>query len=112
MKRGREERVVITGARRGKTVDIGARERRYLITMGLRVACFAAIAVVPGLWWKLACVLGAAVLPGIGVLLANAVDQRGSGGSAGGADQNQAPQLGPAGVIAGEVAPEGSTADS
>lgn len=65
---------VITRAARNKTLDIDARNRRYLITMAVRTACFLAFLVVPG-WWKVLALAGAALLP-IVVLLANATDNR------------------------------------
>ncbi len=65
---------VITNASRNKTLDIDARNRRYLLTMALRTACFLAFLVVPG-WWKILALAGAALLPMV-VLLANASDNR------------------------------------
>ena len=65
---------VITNAGRNKTLDIDARNRRYLITMAIRTACFLAFLVVPG-WWKVLALAGAALLPVV-VLLANATDNR------------------------------------
>lgn len=71
---GTRETAVITNAPYPKTLDVEARTRRYLWTMGLRVVCFVAMALLPGVWLKLACAIGAAVLPAIAVLLANASD--------------------------------------
>ncbi len=65
---------VITNASRNKTLDIDARNRRYLLTMAVRTACFLAFLVVPG-WWKVLALAGAALLPMV-VLLANASDNR------------------------------------
>ncbi len=65
---------VITNAGRNKTLDIDARNRRYLLTMAVRTACFLAFLVVPG-WWKILALAGAALLPMV-VLLANAADNR------------------------------------
>lgn len=65
---------VITSAARNKTLDIDARNRRYLLTMAVRTACFLAFLVVPG-WWKILALAGAALLPMV-VLLANATDNR------------------------------------
>ncbi len=72
-KRG-PEATVITNAGRNKTLDIDARNRRYLLTMTVRTACFLAFLVVPG-WWKVVALAGAALLPMV-VLLANATDNR------------------------------------
>lgn len=100
-RRPRDPAAVITGARPPRTVDIGARERRYLVTMGLRVACFALVGIVPGTWAKLACVAGAVVLPGIAVLLANAVDKRAAVQPRD--PEPDRPQLPSGGVITGQV---------
>ena len=69
------DRTLITSAGRSRTLDIDARNRRYLITMVFRTAFFLAFLVVPG-WWKIACLVGATVLPAVAVLLANASDHR------------------------------------
>lgn len=65
---------VITDAKRGATLDLEARTKRYLITMGFRTACFVGMIFVPG-GWKLVLLAGAALLPGIAVLFANAEDR-------------------------------------
>lgn len=67
--------MVITSATPGRTLDIETRQRRYFITMGIRVACFVAMIFVPGVW-RWVCLAGAAFLPAIAVLLANNVDHR------------------------------------
>ncbi|MCP9964630.1 DUF3099 domain-containing protein [Actinomadura madurae] len=55
--------------------DIGNRQRRYLISMGVRTACFlgaVAAAVAGAPWWlALLMVVGAAVLPYVAVIFAN-----------------------------------------
>lgn len=66
---------LITSAGRSRTLDIDERNKRYLITMLLRTACFFAFLVVPG-WWKVAALAGAALLPAFAVLFANAADNR------------------------------------
>ncbi len=66
---------VITSASPGRTLDVQARTRRYLFTMGVRTACFLAFLVVPG-GWKVVALAGAVVLPAIAVLLANNSDHR------------------------------------
>lgn len=76
--RPRGAQTVITNAKPGRSSDLSARERRYLLTMGLRVACFVAMIFVGGAWrWVL--LAGAAFLPAIAVMLANAIDKRGEG---------------------------------
>ncbi len=64
---------VITNANKGLSLDVAERQRRYLITMGIRTACFLAFLVVPG-WWKVATLVAAALLPALAVLLANNSD--------------------------------------
>ncbi len=61
----------ITTAEPGHSVDVSARQRRYLFSMAIRTACFiGAVAVGPGvLRWAL--VIGAVVLPYVAVVLAS-----------------------------------------
>lgn len=66
---------MITSATPGRTLDIDTRQRRYFITMGIRVACFVALIFVPGVW-RWVCLGGAAILPAVAVLFANNVDHR------------------------------------
>lgn len=67
----------VTDARRPMSEDIGYRERRYLLTMGIRALCFVAgiifAVTLHGSWRWLAVValLGAVVLPYIAVIFAN-----------------------------------------
>jgi hypothetical protein len=69
------EQVSITDARLSASEDLDRRQRRYLWTMLVRVACFGLMIVVPG-WWKVVALLGAVFLPAAAVLLANNVDRR------------------------------------
>ena len=69
------DRTLITSATRSHTLDVDERNKRYLLTMVLRTACFLAFLVVPG-WWKVAALVGAAILPAFAVLFANATDNR------------------------------------
>ena len=66
---------IITDAGRSQSLELEERQKRYLITMGIRTGCFLAFLIVPG-WWKVATLIAAAVLPAIAVLLANNVDHR------------------------------------
>lgn len=61
----------ITTAGRPHSEQSRERIRRYLITMGIRTACFIAAIIVDG-WIRWACVAAAAVLPLVAVLFANA----------------------------------------
>ncbi|MDO4717958.1 MAG: DUF3099 domain-containing protein [Propionibacteriaceae bacterium] len=67
--------VLITGATPGRTLDVNTRQKRYLITMGIRVACFLLMFVVPGVWMWVA-LAGAAFLPAVAVLFANNSEHR------------------------------------
>ena len=66
---------IITDAGRSQSLELEERQKRYLITMGIRTGCFLAFLIVPG-WWKVAALLAAAVLPAFAVLLANNSDHR------------------------------------
>ena len=79
-RRGRsQEPVRITSAATSAEVDRRARERRYLISMGLRVLCFVgAVAVGPG-WLRWVLVAGAVFLPYVAVVAANAASSRDDG---------------------------------
>lgn len=60
----------VTDAQPGRSVDRHRRQRNYLISMGIRVACFIGLVVTPGPWrWLF--LLGAAVIPAFSVMLAN-----------------------------------------
>ncbi|MFD0533983.1 DUF3099 domain-containing protein [Actinomadura luteofluorescens] len=65
----------VTDAPRPMSEDIGHRQRRYLISMGVRTICFvgAVVAAVAGApWWlALLMVVGAALLPYVAVIFAN-----------------------------------------
>jgi hypothetical protein len=67
--------VTITSARPALSADIRRREIRYLLSMGIRTACFVLAIVTDGpVRWVL--VAGAVFLPYIAVVLANATDRR------------------------------------
>ena len=67
----------VTDARRPMSEDIGNRERRYLITMGIRTLCFVLSIIfavtLPGAgkFLALAALVAAVVLPYIAVIFAN-----------------------------------------
>jgi Flp pilus assembly protein TadB len=72
----RSDRVYqITGAQDSTSAEVRARTRKYLISMGVRTACFIAAVLVsgPARWVLLA---GALVLPWIAVVVANAGRER------------------------------------
>ena len=92
---------LITNANKGLSLDVAERQRRYLITMGVRTGCFLAFLVVPG-WWKVAALVAAALLPAIAVLLANNTDHHAPGTV--GSDDGQARlAIGGGEVVAGSV---------
>jgi hypothetical protein len=65
---------LVTEARRSRTEDIAYRERRYLIMMGFRVACFVVTIVLfaAGAGWLAAIpAVGAIVIPYFAVVFAN-----------------------------------------
>ena len=66
---------LITSARPARSLDANERNKRYLWTMAVRVACFLGGVLSPTPWnWVL--FVGAAIIPPIAVALANAVDLR------------------------------------
>ena len=65
--------VVVTHAGMSGTEDRRLRQRRYMVTQLLRMACFLLAVCLPvALWAKLLLVVGAFVLPWMGVMAANA----------------------------------------
>lgn len=66
---------MITRAAPSHSEDMGRRQKRYLITMLIRTACFVGLVLTPGVW-RWAFLAGAAVLPTIAVVLGNAADRR------------------------------------
>ena len=83
-KRGAEVPVRITTASAGAGADIAARQKRYVLTMGIRTLCVLAIAclaithVGPG-WLPWLFIGGAVFLPYVAVVMANATDTKSDG---------------------------------
>jgi hypothetical protein len=73
----------ITSARSGHSDDLGSREKRYAISMGIRTLCFVGAIIAwqtIGGWVPWLLLVGALVLPYTSVILANAgVRSKGSG---------------------------------
>jgi hypothetical protein len=67
--------MLITSARKRRSLDNDDRRTRYLWTMAVRVACFLSATITP-LPWNVILLLASAVLPTIAVMLANAIDLR------------------------------------
>lgn len=77
-----DEVFTITGAQRALSEEQSGRTRRYLISMGIRTACFLAAVVIPT-WPRWLFVIGAFTLPYLAVVIANAGrenDEPGGGG--------------------------------
>jgi Flp pilus assembly protein TadB len=79
--RGGDTPIRITTAATSPHADIAARQRRYLIAMGIRTLCFLVVAFLaithagPG-WLPWIFVVGALVLPYVAVVMANAADTK------------------------------------
>jgi hypothetical protein len=69
------EPVRITTAPQSHHDDIARRRRRYLISMGVRTACFVGAIFVGG-WLRWVLLVGAFVLPYVAVVMANAANPR------------------------------------
>lgn len=72
MSRKDPEPIRITSATVGRSTEVGARQRRYLISMGVRTACFLLAVVFAGqpLMWVF--IAGSFLLPYVAVVMANA----------------------------------------
>lgn len=82
--RGSETPIRITTASSSAGADISSRQRRYLIAMGVRTACFLmvvliAITHVGPRWLAWVFVAGAIVLPYVAVVMANAAETKTDG---------------------------------
>ncbi len=64
--------VRITSAARPRSEDIRGRERRYLISMGIRTVCFVLAVVFMGHWVMWVFLVASFFLPTIAVVIANA----------------------------------------
>jgi hypothetical protein len=77
--------ILVTTAARSPAEERRERERRYLLTMGLRVLCFIAAIVLFAVgprWAGFLAALGSLVLPWVAVVAANAGPNRDKGASA------------------------------
>ena len=75
---------LVTEARESRSAEIGQRERRYLVMMGIRVVCFIVTVVMfinHAGWFTVIPAAGAIALPYFAVVVANA--RREAGGTAG-----------------------------
>jgi hypothetical protein len=64
--------VRITTASRSAAEDIAARQKRYLLAMSFRTACFVAAVFVTITWVRVVLIAAALVLPYVAVVMANA----------------------------------------
>jgi Protein of unknown function (DUF3099) len=71
--------VRITTATTSRNEDIRARQRRYLVAMGIRTACFIGAIFVADGWWRWVLVLAAVLLPYVAVVMANASPTKSDG---------------------------------
>jgi hypothetical protein len=74
---------MVTEARLSRSADIAYRERRYLVMMGIRLACFviAVVLFVNGAGWLTAIpAVGAIIIPYFAVIFANGGREPNSGG--------------------------------
>ena len=65
----------VTSAAESRTEDQARRLRRYLVTMGIRTACFVLLVVIDD-WYRWIFAAGAVFLPFFAVVAANAVKPR------------------------------------
>jgi hypothetical protein len=72
MRRDRSDSVRITTASRPHSEDIRGRERRYLISMGIRTLCFLLAVAFMGHWIMWFFLAASIFLPYVAVVLANA----------------------------------------
>jgi hypothetical protein len=81
-RRKHDEAVRITTASSSRNDDINARQRRYVVSMGIRTICFvgAILAALAGLGWLWPILIAAAlILPYVAVVMANATASKSDG---------------------------------
>ena len=79
---GGPDAVRITTAGASRNADISARQRRYVLSMGIRTVCFVAaiIASMAGIHWLWPILIAAALLlPYVAVVMANAANTKDDG---------------------------------
>ena len=77
-----DEAVRITTAPSSRQDDIATRQRRYVVSMGIRTVCFVAaiVAALAGIGWLWPIfIAGALILPYVAVVMANAVSTKDDG---------------------------------
>jgi Mn2+/Fe2+ NRAMP family transporter len=73
---GDRDAVRITTASESRKDEIAGRQRRYVISMGIRTICFVAAILVGGGWLRWVLVAAALLLPYVAVVMANASHSR------------------------------------
>ncbi len=79
----RDQAHLVTDARQSRSDEIGQRERRYLVMMGVRVVCFVVTVVMfvnHAGWLTVIPAAGAIVIPYFAVVVANSRNQLGGSG--------------------------------
>ena len=74
-----DEAIRITTVSASRAEDIAARQKRYLLAMSFRTACFVAAIVVTITWVRVLLIVGALVLPYVAVVMANAGSSKSDG---------------------------------
>jgi hypothetical protein len=72
MARRESHPVRITTAAAGHSDDLGHRQRRYMLSMGIRTVCFVLAVVSIPHWWLWLFLVASLVLPYVAVVMANA----------------------------------------
>lgn len=83
MPRHEPEPVSITSATRSHTADVDMRQRKYLISMGVRTLCFVLAVFSIGHWFLWVFITASFVLPYFAVVVANAGASPETGGEPG-----------------------------
>ena len=78
LRRHHDEAVRITTAASSRADDIAARQRRYVLSMGIRTVCFVAAVVADG-WLRWVLVVAALLLPYVAVVMANNTNTKADG---------------------------------
>jgi hypothetical protein len=74
-----DEAVRITTASTSANADVARRQRRYLVSMGIRTLCFVGAILVGSGWLMWTLIAGALVLPYVAVVMANASTTKSDG---------------------------------
>jgi len=88
---GSERPVRITTAAASRDEDIRSRQRRYLVSMGIRTVCFVAAVVVGHGWLMWVLIVAALLLPYVAVVMANAASSRSDDFALGDVDRRELP---------------------